>query len=125
MKIASLSSLFTGGMNGNLGFFLFATLLLLLPNIFLFFKAIRIQFYFLKFLQYPGLIIFSFYMFVFFCRQDRWLLENWQDNYKHFAIYSSIATNAFSLFLLRRAQTVLKIVVPLFVILGLGIYFMI
>lgn len=119
---ADIGTLFSGGMSGNLGVLIFWLFALLIPNLILFFNGVKLRFYFLKFLQYPGLIIVAFGLFVFFFRRDRWFNADWHSNYLQFSLTAAAATHALSLFVTRRmAPQLLKYVVTSFA-LGVVVY---
>lgn len=125
MEIASYKLLFTGGLTGNLGFLLFSFFLLLLPSLCFLFKGLRIGFPLLKFLQYPSLLIFCFFLFVFFLRQDRWQNSDWKDSFTQFSLYTSLTSNVISMFILRKSGSKLLLVIPFFLVLGVPLYFVI
>jgi hypothetical protein len=119
MKLESFYSLFSGGLSGNLGVFLSCLLLLLIPNLCLIIKALRLKFYFLKFLQYPGLLTFAFIIFVFMMRQDKWLDLKWRNNFFEFVMAMSFFTNLLSLILIRRFNSKLLKLIPISFVLGM------
>ena len=119
MRTASFELLFSGGLSGNLGVVLGSTFLIILPNLCLLVKSLMLRFYFLRFLQYPGLLTFAFIIFVFFLRQDKWVDLGWRGSLIEFAIALSSFTTILSLILIRHSQSKLLIAVPVSFVLGL------